>query len=248
MIITDCIWEKNNLNVSTVEVLLETGDINDVSTIEDVMQHFDYVVVKVPMNMVANNIRLGELGFSLMEVQMNVSSKLAGYDWNRINLDIDEVKFDVVTNSIGLTEVLDQITDDMFTTDRITLDSYFGPRIGHRRYANWIISDYKNNKSKVAMVKYHNENVGFMMFRIEGGRFYLLLNGLFKKWQGRHLGVLTPSSPLIYSKYIPDIVEVKTSISSNNIPVVKLYNRLGYILDNQNYVFIKHTQSDCKKI
>ncbi len=242
MVITDCVWEKDNLNASTVEILLETGDIDECMAIEETMQHFDYVVVKVPMNMIAYNIGLGRLGFSLMEVQMNVSSKVKGYDWSRINLDMEEVKFEIVTNTTGLNEILDHISDDMFSTDRITLDTYFGPQIGHARYSNWIISDFKKGKSKVAMVNYHNENVGFMMFRIEGGRLHLLLNGLFKKWQGKRLGIITPASPLIYSRFNPDIEEVKTSISSNNIPVVKLYNRLGFMLDNQNYVFVKHNK------
>ena len=243
MDVTDCIWEKDNIGKKTVEITINKGDNINSINFEKYLKLYEYTVVKVPMCMVELNVMLGNLGFSLIEVQMNVSSKIKGYDWNRINLDIKDIRFDVLSDSEDIKKVLNQITDDMFSTDRITLDRNFGPKIGHNRYVNWIKNDFENHRSKVAVVNYRNEEVGFMMYRIKENIFHLLLNGLYKKWQGRHLGIITPASPLIYSLVKPEIKEVKTSISSNNIPVVKLYNRLGYILDDQNYVFVKHNWS-----
>ena len=60
-------------------------------------------------------------------------------------------------------------------------------------------------------------------------------------FQGHRLGLLTTSSPLMYvSKENIDVSEEMACISSNNIPVVKLYDRLGFHLNEQHYVFVKH--------
>ena len=53
--------------------------------------------------------------------------------------------------------------------------------------------------------------------------------------------IITPSSPFLYRDFSEEPFEVvSTSISSNNVRVVKLYNKLNFELDNQNYVFVKH--------
>lgn len=244
MIITDCFWEKENIGKRTVEVAVEREDELDMSLLKDLIQQYEYVVVKVPMCMPDFNIALCKLGFSIIEVQMNVSAVVKGYDWSRIYIDYDEVSFEDIKMKPELKLILEQITDDMFSTDRIVLDPVFGPAKGWNRYKNWIVNEFTAGKSKVSRVSYKNENVGFMMYRIEDAEFKLLLNGLFKKWQGKHIGIITPASPLLYAKGNKEIELVKTSISSNNIPAVKLYNRMGYMIDNQSYVFVKHNSNN----
>ena len=243
MIVTDCYWEKDNLGDSTVEILLDRNDSIYDNMFNDIINKYEYVVVKVPMNIIEFNKLLGQKGFFLVEVQINVSSRVKDFKWERVDLNLDDIDFEVLSSLDSLIDIQNQITVDMFSTDRISLDRLYGPQIGMKRYVNWINSEYQAKKSQIAIVNYKHENVGFMMFRIEGGVFRLLLNGLYKKWQGRHLGIITPASPLLYLRNKTDEVEiVKTSISSNNIPVVKLYNRLGYIWENQTYVFVKHNR------
>lgn len=83
-----------------------------------------------------------------------------------------------------------------------------------------------------------------MLIKFEGNTIDLLLNGLYKPYQGKGLGILTPASPMMFIKKmsLPCDSEI-TSISSNNIPVVKLYNRLHFKFINQTYVFVKHLAS-----
>jgi hypothetical protein len=80
-----------------------------------------------------------------------------------------------------------------------------------------------------------------MLLRKAEDGLVVLLNGLYKPYQRKGLGLLTPASPLMYiQRNNLHYEEVSTNISSNNVPVVKLYNRLGFTLDYQTYVFIKH--------
>lgn len=82
-----------------------------------------------------------------------------------------------------------------------------------------------------------------MLIKIENDTIDLLLNGLYKEYQGKGLGLLTPASPMMYVKMKDlQIARELTSISSNNIPVVKLYNELHFDLFQQTYVFVKHQQ------
>lgn len=82
-----------------------------------------------------------------------------------------------------------------------------------------------------------------MLIKIENDTIDLLLNGLYKEYQGKGLGLLTPASPMMYVKMKDlQIARELTSISSNNIPVVKLYNKLHFDLFQQTYVFVKHQQ------
>ena len=80
-----------------------------------------------------------------------------------------------------------------------------------------------------------------MLIRMEGDTIELLLNGLYKPYQGKGLGLITPASPMMFvKKNSLQIAKEITNISSNNIPVVKLYNRLQFQLLSQTYVFVKH--------
>lgn len=242
MNIVDCFWELDNIGKSTAELSILPGEVPDEKQLAKVCNNFEYVVAKVPMRNIDFNYVLSKMGFVLMEVQMNVSMEVAKFDYKLVQDFIGKVNYRDVTTKVDVEKVLEMMTPDMFSTDRVTLDRSFGPSLGLRRYRNWIKTELENKKSSLVTVRYDNSDIGFMLYRIEGTNFHLLLNGLYKEWQGHHLGVITSSSPLLYIRQnkLNDIDKSLTSISSNNIPVVKLYNRLGFILDSETYVFVKH--------
>lgn len=245
MNIIDCFWELDNIGKSTAELSILPEEVPDENQLVNVCNNYEYVVAKVPMCNIEFNYVLSKLGFVLMEVQMNVSMEVAKFDYKLVQNFIGSVCYREVTTKVDFERVLNLMTPDMFSTDRVSLDSSFGPIIGLRRYRNWIKTEFDNKRSNLVMVSYENNDIGFMLYRIEGTHFRLLLNGLYKEWQGRHMGVITPSSPLLYIKQnsLNEIDKSLTSISSNNIPAVKLYNRLGFILDSETYVFVKHNKN-----
>lgn len=237
MTITDCPWEIENIGKTTVEINISPDDVFDHSCLTST-NNYDYVVVKVPMKKIDYNRGLGLLGFTMMENQMKISKKLTTVYHDSIT---DHVSFEELKPDDDIRRIVKNMTPSMFSTDRITLDNEFGPLVGMRRYANWLISDFNSGKSRVAIVKYYSDEVGFMMFRILGNTFHLLLNGLYEPWQGKHLGIITPSSPETFiHQHSLQANMVETTISSNNIPVVKLYSRIGFEVSSQTYVFTKH--------
>ena len=241
MRVIDCCWEQQNIGKRTVEVLIEDTDCFEKEIIEQHIQGYEYAVVKVPMNKPAFNIGLANLGFSCIESQLNVGIFLKDFDFSKLAHLYDDTSYEIVNDKDGFQSVLSRILPGMFSTDRISIDPVFGETIGCQRYINWLTTEYNGMRSRLIKVLYKNEHIGFMLVRIEDNTIDLLLNGLYKEYQGKGLGLLTPASPMMYvKKNSLSVVKETTSISSNNIPVVKLYNRLQFQLLSHTYVFVKH--------
>ena len=241
MKIVDCIWELKNLDKRTVEISVGKEDIFNRDIIEQSISNYEYAVVKVPMDMPSFNIGLSNMGFVCIETQMNVGINLHDFDFSKVEHLYSDTSYELINNDDDFTSVVSNLLPGMFSTDRISLDSQFGEAIACRRYINWLTSEYESKRSQLIKVIYKNEHIGFMLIKIDGDTIDLILNGLYKQYQGKGLGILTPASPMMYiKKNSLNIAQEVTSISSNNIPVVKLYNRLNFQLLQQTYVFVKH--------
>lgn len=241
MKVVDCIWELKNLDKKTVEISVGKEDIFSRDIIEQSISNYEYAVVKVSMDMPSFNIGLSNMGFVCIETQMNVGINLHDFDFSKVEHLYSDTSYELINNDDDFTSVVSNLLPGMFSTDRISLDPQFGEAIACRRYINWLTFEYESKRSQLIKVIYKNEHIGFMLIKTDGDTIDLILNGLYKQYQGKGLGILTPASPMMYvKKNSLNITKEVTSISSNNIPVVKLYNRLNFQLLQQTYVFVKH--------
>lgn len=241
MKIVDCFWEKVNLGKRTTEITVEESDSFSDDLLNKLIDGYEYLVVKIPMNMPSFNIGLSNMGFICIETQMIVRKAYQDFDFDKLAALYNRTSYEVVDTESSFNSVLESITPGMFSTDRISLDPIFGEAIACLRYKNWMTTEYRNGKSSLIRVLFGGKHIGFMLIRVENDEIQLLLNGIYKPFQHHGLGLLTPGTPLMYAhKEMLNVSDEVTSISSNNIPVVKLYNRLGFQLDRQYYVFIKH--------
>lgn len=245
MRVIDCHWEQKNIGKKTGEITIETSDHYDCSLIEKQTLGYEYVVVKVPMNKPAFNLGLSKLGYTCIETQMNVGIDYNNFIFSKVAHLYDDTSYEIVNVADDFKSVVSHIEPGMFSTDRISIDPEFGEAIGCQRYINWLTTEYESKRSQLIKVLYKKEHVGFMLIKIENDTIDLLLNGLYKEYQGKGIGLLTPASPMMYVKKNDlQIARELTSISSNNIPVVKLYSRLQFQLISQTYVYIKHKLDD----
>ena len=245
MIITDCFWEHENLGGNTIEIVVDQSEQINPSTIQDIVNHHSYVVVKVPMNRPDINFILSDLGFTCIEVQHHLEKELRSFDFTNIAHLTKDIIFEEVSDQRSLESTLLHITPGMFSTDRVSLDPKYGLEFGCRRYKNWIRATYLSEDTKLILIRYKGEEIGFMLLKICNHNLHNVLNGLYKPFQGRGLGLMMTASPAYYadSLHLP-VSKITTAISSNNIPVVKLYNRLQFTLAHQQYVFVKHGKED----
>ena len=244
MIVVDCPWEIRNLGKKVVEITIEPDDLFDENNIKNVIDSYNYIVLKVPMNMANFNYGLCSMGFTIIETQITVSKNMKDFPFeNRLikhlypHVSVTECKTDHDIN-----DILSKITPNMFSTDRIYLDPFFTHEQSCMRYKNWIVDEYEKGKAEIIKIFYGSDNVGVSMGKnMDDGTHLGLLGGLYEGFQSKGLGLLSASIIHIYYKKAgKTLKQMKTSISSNNTPVFQCYNYLNYNFDEMKYVFVKH--------
>lgn len=248
MKVVDCFWELQNLGCRTVEITIENGDIFSPETICVSTRDYDYAVIKVPMNMIDFNRGVSDLGFFLMEMQMNISKtyKSFNFDDRLIRQVYPHLSERIIGSKEELENIVSRITPDMFSTDRIYLDSNFPKQSSRNRYVNWMKTEFEKGTSIITEFSYDDQNVGFTMYReTEPGIRYGFLGGVYEEFQSMGLGVATAAIGLITAhKTHKPFKKVHTAISSNNIPMMQIYNYLQYKIDSMTYVYVKHFNHD----
>lgn len=244
MKVIDCIWDLKNLDRKTIEVVVSRDDKYNVAELQKVISDFEYIVVKVPMNMTDFNYGLSTLGFSLVETQMNISKRYKDFPFDdRLVKQVYPKAFlRRIEKQQELDDIIERMTPNMFSTDRIYLDSHFSKGQSCIRYQNWIRSEFEQGASVITEIIYEGKNIGFGMERqTEDGTKYGLLGGIYEEYQSEGLGLMTTSIGFINAhKENKPFKVMRTSISSNNVPVLQFYNYLNFKIDSMTYVFVKH--------
>ena len=243
MKVTDCYWEQANLGSKTAEIEIEQNDVFDCKTIADFEQQYEYVVIKVPMKMAGFNFGLTRLGYTMAEVQCKLSKEYRDFDFEDrlIQRMMPHISFCKIEDNQSLCALVNKITPGMFSTDRISLDPYYGLETAAQRYKNWMNSAFSGGAAQFLSLKYDDNEVGFSMYKQEDGLVEMILGGIFEEFQSRGIGIMTPTRHLLYAKQTGEIIKkVSTTISSNNTPVWKIYNHFDFKIDNLFYVFVKH--------
>lgn len=243
MRVIDCYWEIDNLGKKTVEIELESADVVSSDIIENLSSGYEYIVIKVPVNRVDINYILSKTGFTMIESQLTIFKNYKDFNFEDkfVSFIYDDVDFKEIETEKDFNKIINSITPNMFTTDRVYLDPQFGPEISSHRYKNWLTSSFNKRENKFYEYLYKGNRVGFTMYREELNAWKGLLGGVYEKYQNEGLGVLTASSFFLYAK--KRNIKMKRligAISSNNLPMVSIYNYLDFKLLSNNYVFVKH--------
>lgn len=244
MKVIDCYWELENLGKKVAEVVIESHDAFDKTEFLRINDNYQYVAVKVPMNMLSFNFALTDMGYTMIETQINLSKRYKDFDFNDrlVKHVYPHVNTERIKSKEELEDIISQITPDMFSTDRIYLDPNFPHEASSKRYINWMRTDYEKGNAVIVKTFYDDINVGFGFDHIdEDGTKHGVLGGIFEKYQDMGLGIMTAGLPFMMAKKRDSPLTVfRTSISSNNPHVWQFYNYLGFKIDKMTYVFVKH--------
>ncbi len=240
-------WEKRNLGCNTVEFTIEKMDIQ--SAPETIYQWIEkktteyqaqYLVVKVDARYPYISQYLQSKGFTLIESQMNLrlnrKEVMHAYEeYCNIFLDVSYKPAD----ENDLDYIISEIKKGIFTTDRIALDPYFGVAVSNKRYALWVEDEYKNG-GNLFLSYYRERPLGFFLDRVTNNKMIRgLLGGIFSGEDNRNHG-----SMHIFAgkKSFLDrgIRSEKTSVSANNLQILKLQLMFGAKISNISNVHIKH--------
>ncbi len=243
MIVTDCYWEFLNLGCHVAEVGVERNEIIDKDAILEIEKDYDYIVVKIPSGMPLAYTSISELGYSFIESQISLNKKSKDFviENNLVKRVYNGIRVEIIEKEKDLQRILSKMTPDMFSTDRIYLDPHFGSDYSLRRYRNWLQEEFKRG-SMLSHTFYNDKEVCFNLTRTSNGIRSGLLGGLFEEFQSAGLGLVLMLSIYWLKNNGYDFKLYKTKVSSNNLPVIQLYNFLHYEQVGFDNVFIKHVR------
>lgn len=244
MKVTNAVWEERNLGVSCYEINVEKDDL--VTDLEKAVQAYkaDYVVVKVPTGMVTHLFCLQKKGFLFMETMAlchyNLREDLC---LNSIQERmISNMKYEKMNNN-DLDELYDELRKGMFDTDRISLDPHFSQEQANQRYIGWVKDELERGADIYKIVNNKNQAIGFFAYKdVNKNIAFPFLGGLYKSANILGLGFSIHYYALEEGRK-RGRKKSMASYSSNNRISSALHMSLGYILEEQFYVFVKHSSA-----
>ncbi len=242
----DAFWDTRSLGIPCMELEFEPGDgKGEVDQALADCGDYGYVAAKVPAGEVAVARRLQEEGFSFAEASVELAIDLSEVAVPRI---VGRLEQSVSSRQVSGEEaegVLSQVREGMFDTDRVYLDPLFESGLAARRYVNWI-QDELGCGASLHAVSYKCDDVGFYVYkeRVPGVEAYPFLAGLYNDWKASGLGTNVVVLEPLREAQRRGCRRIRTSVSSNNLPILRAHELLGYRVSAMTYVFVRHAAAD----
>ncbi|MDO5131354.1 MAG: hypothetical protein Q4D81_00035 [Eubacteriales bacterium] len=232
-------WEYRNLGViSSIEYYVSAADrLEDL----DVVWNSEYVyqVLHIASANASALIKAQENGFRLIEMNIQLKRSLDTIALPAVFKRYEKVLGHRYADKQEIQTIIDIVRQgDMFVTDKVALDPYFGKKQSGARYAHWS-GDILNNGGITVLSTYKNKPIGFEIFTEEKGVCTNFIGGVFPDYMNKGLGFAPLYVELLEQKNRGN-KSVVTGVSSNNIPVLKLHELLGFKVEAMSYSLVKH--------
>jgi hypothetical protein len=239
--VVDAVWEQRNLGVSCAEITL--GPADGLDALEPVLDGLtkEYQVVKVPAGRLDVMQALQSRGFTFVEAALEVEHRFDLPELTGVlRRLVDSVEY-VELGDDDWQRVAERIHGGLFETDRVFLDPMFSPDQAASRYVNWM-RDELDRGASLYELRFRSEGVAFFLFREGGDRVgYSVLSGLYEAAQTPGLGTVLLHQILVEGSR-RNLRLLSSSISGNNLPVVKTHVALGFSILAVHYVYIRHLE------
>ena len=234
-------WERRNLGCDAYEITLDRKDLRDTRGVMDTLraQNFGqaYVVVKMPVGNLEMLHALEDDGFRFMETQFHVIDHFTPRETpEQIRAWQQNAHREIVPKKKECWEqVISRITPGMFDTDRVSLDPVLGKEVACLRYQNWCRDLFDNPHAWMWVLKVDGEEVSFGVNvrdeerQVDDG----ILGGVFERFKGMGYGMFQAFDVDASS------TKTKTTISSNNLAMLRIFQDYGRIIYKEMYVLRK---------
>ena len=222
------------------EITLEKQDFDSLDSIKLIEDNSDYVVIKFSTDLNKLIFEVQDLGYTFVELLNTTTKKtsslppLHGLKQRFFqNLNIKEID----KNSSSL--VFDNFENDLFQTDRISVDPFFKLDQTGIRYVG-LINDVLENEGVLSGLYLKNELVGFYTYKVESCELMKFqIGAIFNKFKNLGFGYFLNYFQLLEAQQL-GVASVSTTYSSNNLAARKVHESLNYLISCQEYVFVKH--------
>lgn len=241
--IVEATWEKQNLNKNVLEVTIGK-DEPDLNLDEVNNNDVDYIVVKVSCKNSFLTEKLHAGGFVFIENQISLYKHISEGIPPKFNALSQKIELISITGTDDLDALLLNISDDMFSTDRIALDKRFGIRIANHRYRNWIRNEFGKENTELFTINKKDNPIGFVMASLtEHNEVNIQLGGIYTRYQSSGYGYGIVGKPIEHYARL-EKKTLKTKVSSNNMDILKIYIAMGYQIEDMEYVWVKHREDN----
>lgn len=237
MIRKDAPWEKRNLGVTTSIFYVDMED-----TAREVLPYMEsctseYQEMRIPGGNTEVLLAAQNHGFQVIEMAVHLQRSLENIELPGIyKRFLPHISYSLA-DDIG--QILDAVqSGDMFLTDKVARNPRFGVQAAGKRYAYWL-QDIWEQGAIFIHAKYKEEVIGFNCSSSLGNGVYDgLLGGAFPAFSGKGLGFIPPFAGLLALKDI-GAVRVIDHVSSNNVPILKFHEMMGFAVESMEYILIK---------
>lgn len=237
MITIDAHWELRNLGVSSNEYLIEDND-DERSLLGLNGSGAAYQVVKLPLQKKELIFPLQKQGFVFVEQLYECSHNLILPDLTSpMQKIISAISLEEICGH-SLDLIKREIRSGMFNSDRVAIDNEFGLECSANRYIGWVDDLIVAGAATFLMI-YRRVPVGFFILKKDGDLCDAVLGGIFNKYKNAGFGVALNYLELKVAQ-IAGCSTLRGVISSNNLPIFRINNILGYAMIPKYYVFIRH--------
>lgn len=234
-------WEQRNMGVDTWEIEVEKTD--SYQKLDDVIDNLkaEYIVVKIPASRQDLGFQIQRKGFCYVETiiawHRSAEKPVLSSIQQRI---IDQMTYCEMNGEEEL-ELWSNIRMKMFTTDRVIVDPYFNEKQASERYIGWI-KDEKKIGAKIFVIKWKGKNVGFFLMRLkENGTAYPAIAGMYPNSKLVGIGLAMDYFEIIEAERL-GAKRIVASVSTNNVSALNILAHLGYSIDKNMVVYVKHVE------
>lgn len=242
MKVLDAFWDTRSLGVRSAELeIVETDTIDAIDYALSSVEEYQYVVAKVAAGCAGSALYLQSKGFAFIESSIEVEADLGELSFPRFVERFDKYITCRKASSGSEHSILSHVAEGLFTTDRVYLDPSFNDDLAASRYINWI-KDEQSRGAELFHVYYKDDEVGFFVYKesVPGVEAYPFLAGLYNDWKSSGLGANVVVAIEMKEAQRRGCKRLRTFVSSNNLPILKIHELLGCRIRNIRNVFIKH--------
>ncbi len=242
MKVIDAYWEKRNLGVDVIEVSCDASDEPDVVCTELEKITVPYSVVKIPSGCMELLLSAQKCGYSFVETSFEIEGDIRKTAMPKIYerflpyISIEEASDEMIEKAL-----LEVCRGEIFATDRIALDPMFSKEIAGLRYYNWA-QDALRDGAIMEIAYYKGLPTVFMLSKAlkdDCNVYDGLIGGVFSEFANKGMGYLVTQCEIDICKKNGG-KKCMTRVSSNNLPILRLYLQSGFEIRSLSYTLIKH--------
>jgi hypothetical protein len=218
MKIINAIWEKRNTGLTTCEIVFEKADTFQTYLDSHIENDYQFSVVKIPVGDLMLVHQLEDFGYRYLENNLVLSLEANQLDdinplWKRL---LKGFSCKLLTTNEELASVLHEVENNMFNTDRYSLDPFWPDNISSKRYSNWIKDLFESGIAQFYVIVKDEKEIGFFSIKKESQNINSCpIAGIFNSYKSAGYIFVLTWFWLVKSRET-EIKKLITSISSNN--------------------------------